>query len=67
MDGGFSAAHLPLGIDCPADLGVLADALVLRGWTDLEVQGFAWDNWACFFGFQEGESADDGPRTAARG
>ncbi|MFN0131733.1 MAG: dipeptidase [Phycisphaerales bacterium] len=50
MDGGFSAARLPRGIDSPADLHKLADALVGRGWTQAEVDGFAWGNWARLMG-----------------
>lgn len=49
MDGGLSAADLPQGIDRPADLGVLTDALSARGWSDDEVNGFAHANWITFF------------------
>jgi len=49
MDGGFSAAWLPRGIDRPADLEKLAEALGSRGWTEAEVEGFAWGNWARFW------------------
>lgn len=52
MDGGFSAAALPIGIDRPADLGKLADALSARGWTDDDIAGFAWKNWARFWATQ---------------
>jgi membrane dipeptidase len=50
MDGGFSAARLPEGIDVPRDLSRLAAALSARGWTDERVHAFAWGNWARFFG-----------------
>lgn len=50
MDGGFSALDLPAGIDRPADLVRLAEALSGRGWSDDEVSGFAHGNWARFFG-----------------
>lgn len=46
MDGGFSAARLPAGIDRPAHLARLADALSRKGWSDEEVRGFAFTNWA---------------------
>jgi membrane dipeptidase len=49
MDGGFSAARLPEGIDLPEHLTRLSDALSLRGWSDREVQGFAHGNWARFW------------------
>lgn len=60
MDGGFSAERLPAGIDRPADLERLADALSDRGWSDADIAGFAWSNWARFFGL-------DAPVTAAAG
>lgn len=50
MDGGFSAARLPKGIDRPADYARLGEALAARGWSDAEVEAFAWGNWARFFG-----------------
>lgn len=50
MDGGFSANRLPEGIDRPADYARLGEALAAQGWTDAEVEGFAWGNWARFFG-----------------
>lgn len=48
MDGGFSAARLPAGIDRPADLEKLAQALAARGWSAEEVAGYRWGNWAGF-------------------
>lgn len=50
LDGGFSAVHLPAGIDEPRDFIRLAEALRDRGWSDDDVAGFAWGNWARFFG-----------------
>jgi membrane dipeptidase len=50
MDGGFSAARLPEGIDAPRDLHKLAGALRSRGWNDSDIGDFAWDNWARFWG-----------------
>lgn len=45
MDGGFSAARLPEGIDAPRDLRKLLDALGRRGWNERELEGFAHGNW----------------------
>jgi membrane dipeptidase len=50
MDGGFSAANLPEGINLPQDLWMLAEALGQRGWGDSDIQTFAWGNWARFWG-----------------
>jgi len=44
-DGGFSAASLPTGIDRPADLWRLAEALRRAGWTGAHLEDFAWRNW----------------------
>lgn len=49
MDGGFGGDRLPTGIDRPRDLVRLAEALRDRGWTDDEITGFAWRNWARFW------------------
>ncbi len=49
MDGGLSAARLPAGIDGPGDFFRLAEALAADGWSDAEVRGFAFDNWARFW------------------
>lgn len=49
MDGGFSAARLPAGLDGPWDLNRLLEALSLRGWSDRELRGFAFENWARFW------------------
>lgn len=54
MDGGFSAARLPMGIDRPRDLNKIADALSAAGWSDAEIAGFAFDNWARFWGLTPG-------------
>ncbi len=48
MDGGFSAAELPVGIDRPADLSLLTAELKARGWTEGEIAGFCRDNWLRF-------------------
>jgi hypothetical protein len=41
MDGGFTAARLPAGIDRPGDMGRIADALRDKGWGDAEIAGSA--------------------------
>ncbi len=50
LDGGISAHDLPAGIDAPRDLARLSDALRVRGWSEEDVRGFEYDNWARFFG-----------------
>lgn len=50
MDGGFSAALLPDGIDRPADLGKLLAPLRAAGWTEPDLEAFSWGNWARFWG-----------------
>ncbi|MCC7388681.1 MAG: dipeptidase [Phycisphaerales bacterium] len=54
MDGGIKATDLPRGIDTPSDLPKLCDALRARGWSEQEVEGFAWGNWARFWGIDAG-------------
>lgn len=49
IDGGITARDLPAGIDSPRDLPRLTEALAARGWSDAEVEGFAWRNWAEFW------------------
>lgn len=49
MDGGFSAARLPEGIDRPRDLTRLADALSRHGWSDDDIFQFACGNWVRFW------------------
>jgi membrane dipeptidase len=49
MDGGFSAARLPNGVDLPADLSKIAEALRDRGWSDAELAKFTHANWARVF------------------
>lgn len=50
MDGGITADDLPRGIDTPGDLIKLCEELRARGWNDDEIHGFAWGNWARFWG-----------------
>ncbi len=62
MDGGFSAASLPGGINRPRDLGRLAEGLRGRGWSDEEIEWFAWGNWARFWA----NASDYDPAWASR-
>ena len=48
MDGGFPPGELPIGLDHPTKLEALAEALRDAGWSDDEVEGFAWRNWHAF-------------------
>lgn len=50
MDGGFGADRLPRGVDRPRDLAAIASALSDRGWSEDDVEGFAWGGWARFWG-----------------
>jgi len=50
MDGGFTAEHLPAGVDRPRDMQKIFDALSAAGWPDEDVEAFAWGNWARFWG-----------------
>lgn len=50
MDGGFDAAQLPAGVNEPADLHQLLNMLRDDGWSEAEVAGFAFGNWARFLG-----------------
>lgn len=49
MDGGFGADGLPEGINTPANLIVLTDALQAQGWSDAELAGFAHGNFERFW------------------
>lgn len=54
MDGGFSGASLPQGINEPLGLELLATELSRRGWSETEVGGFVCENWRRFFGLAVG-------------
>ena len=56
MDGGFSAARLPGGINRPADLERLTDELASRGFSDEDIGAFRFGNWARIFPHIAGES-----------
>lgn len=49
LDGGISGHDLPAGVSGPKDFDLFTDALARRGWSDEELRGFAWDNWARFW------------------
>ncbi len=49
MDGGFSAARLPAGVNSPTDLALLLAALKGAGWAEAEIGGFAAANWLRFW------------------
>lgn len=57
-DGGFSMLNLPEGIDRPRHFSLLTDALSSRGWSEEDVAGFAWKNWARFWDRQSNRAAD---------
>lgn len=48
MDGGFTPVDLPVDLDHPAKLGVLAEGLRKVGWSDQDLAGFAYENWRRF-------------------
>lgn len=58
MDGGFSRLRLPQGLDCPARLPALLDALLealrARGMPDTDLHAFAHTNWERVFGAGRG-------------
>src|SRR5690606_17695102 len=49
LDGGITGHDLPAGINAPRDFDRLAEALARRGWSDTDLEAFAWGNWARFF------------------
>jgi membrane dipeptidase len=50
MDGGFSREQLPVDMNGPEHLDRLAEALSAAGWSDAEIERFAWGNWARVLG-----------------
>jgi membrane dipeptidase len=53
LDGGFSAHRLPVGIEAPRDFRKITQTLASRGWSDAEIEGFAWRNWSDFWTRQQ--------------
>lgn len=49
LDGGITGNDLPAGISGPRDFDLIAESLLGRGWSDSQVEGFAWGNWAKFW------------------
>lgn len=49
LDGGLTADQIPIEIRSHADLDRLLEALHARGWSDQDLAGFAWANWARFW------------------
>lgn len=64
MDGGFSAEFLPEGVNGPADLHKITEALGARGWTETELAGFRFNNWARFLAAHARVPAGRSPATA---
>lgn len=52
MDGGFSALRLPESIHSHRDLPRIAEALASRGWSDRDIDAFAWGNWTRVLGLE---------------
>ncbi len=48
MDGGFTPAELPEGLEHPASLEALAEALRAAGWPDQDIDAFRHANWRRF-------------------
>jgi membrane dipeptidase len=46
FDGGYSRTSWAEGLDGPEELPKLAEALSRAGWSDAEVERFAWGNWS---------------------
>ncbi|MFK7759305.1 MAG: dipeptidase [Phycisphaerales bacterium] len=51
MDGGFGADELPVGINTPSNLELIAEQLRNKGWSDQEIAGFTHQNWLRFWGW----------------
>lgn len=48
LDGGFGADRIPEGIHRPADLDRLLEPLAGAGWSQDDLDAFAWGNWERF-------------------
>lgn len=48
LDGGFTPAQVPVGLEHPRRLEALAEALRTAGWSDEDVNGFRHSNWRRF-------------------
>jgi membrane dipeptidase len=49
LDGGLTADQIPVEVRSHADLEALLSALRDRGWSDGDLAGMAWGNWARFW------------------
>jgi membrane dipeptidase len=49
LDGGFGTEQTPVGMDRISDLQALADILMHRGYTDVEIDNIFHGNWLRFF------------------
>ena len=45
MESGFGLELMPVDVRGPGELVRIAEALSAAGWTDAEIDGFAWGNW----------------------
>lgn len=45
MDGGFTPADLPEGIERPEDLGAISRILASAGWSEEDLDAFRFGNW----------------------
>lgn len=50
-DGGFGADRLPHGINGMSDLTRILDGLRDAGWSEADLEGFAWRTWMDFWGW----------------
>jgi membrane dipeptidase len=49
LDGGFGREQSPHDLDTIADLQVLPELLLQRGYSDADVTGILYGNWVAFF------------------
>lgn len=50
LDGGITRNEIPSGINSHADMRLISDALRRRSWSDADIRGFEWVNWARVLG-----------------
>lgn len=50
LDGGITRNDIPEGISTHADMAQLSDELRALGWSDADITGFEWGNWARVLG-----------------
>ncbi|MBX3360705.1 MAG: dipeptidase [Phycisphaeraceae bacterium] len=49
LDGGITRNEIPAGLSSHEEMSLISDALRRRGWSDADVAGFEWGNWARVF------------------